>query len=65
MTGSAATLVQAVPEAIQSPRLRTSTQQISMTTKPTLDRIAITRNSGVKTWRGHVLRVAVVLQESA
>ena len=48
MTRSAATLGQVVQEAIQSPRFRTSTQQSSMTTKPTLDRIATTRNSGAK-----------------
>jgi hypothetical protein len=50
MTRSAAipkTLGQVAQKAIQNPKFRTSTQQISMTTKPTLDRIAITRNSGV------------------
>jgi len=43
MTRSAATLGQAVQEASQSRRFRTSTLPISMTTKPTLDRIAIER----------------------
>src|SRR5688500_9046008 len=48
MTRSAATLGPVAQDASPSLRFRTSTQQTSMTIKPTLGRIAITRSSGVK-----------------
>ena len=46
---SAATLGRVVQAAIQSHRFQRSIQQISMTTKPTLDQIAIERTLGAKT----------------
>src|SRR5678816_552095 len=49
MPRSAATLGRVVQAAIQSHRFQRSIQQISMTTKPTLDQIAIERTLGAKT----------------